>query len=189
MAKIAEARKTVEQLKLEVNIDRMKVSKAAADLLAYCEAHAKEDPLRNGCSASCCEPRGTPPQFLLPPPSFIYLNCLFQGSRLSCARSLEPSRGCAFHSPGQADVQPVQLLPSLLFLCSFFYVSPPSVYSFISLLSWGLSPNGAPPAGLPFLPRSLPVARPSHFRGFLASLRRRPPNQPFLGGAQERFGY
>ncbi|XP_044844189.1 guanine nucleotide-binding protein G(I)/G(S)/G(O) subunit gamma-8 isoform X2 [Mauremys mutica] len=38
MAKIAEARKTVEQLKLEV-------SKAAADLLAYCEAHAKEDPL------------------------------------------------------------------------------------------------------------------------------------------------
>ncbi|XP_062996110.1 guanine nucleotide-binding protein G(I)/G(S)/G(O) subunit gamma-8 [Elgaria multicarinata webbii] len=45
MAKIAEARKTVEQLKLEVNIDRMKVSKAAADLLAYCEAQAKEDPL------------------------------------------------------------------------------------------------------------------------------------------------
>ncbi|KAJ6663900.1 hypothetical protein lerEdw1_009981 [Lerista edwardsae] len=42
MAKIAEARKTVEQLKLEVNIDRMK---AAADLLAHCEAHAKEDPL------------------------------------------------------------------------------------------------------------------------------------------------
>uniref|UniRef100_W5NCK5 Guanine nucleotide-binding protein subunit gamma n=4 Tax=Lepisosteidae TaxID=7915 RepID=W5NCK5_LEPOC len=45
MAKIADARKTVEQLKLEVNIDRMKVSKAAADLLAFCEAHAKEDPL------------------------------------------------------------------------------------------------------------------------------------------------
>ncbi|XP_014456118.2 guanine nucleotide-binding protein G(I)/G(S)/G(O) subunit gamma-8 [Alligator mississippiensis] len=45
MAKIAEARKAVEQLKLEVNIDRMKVSKAAAELLAYCEAHAKEDPL------------------------------------------------------------------------------------------------------------------------------------------------
>ncbi|RXM27499.1 Guanine nucleotide-binding protein G(I)/G(S)/G(O) subunit gamma-8 [Acipenser ruthenus] len=45
MAKIAEARKAVEQLKLEVNIDRMKVSKAAADLLAFCEAHAKEDPL------------------------------------------------------------------------------------------------------------------------------------------------
>nr|XP_055035941.1 guanine nucleotide-binding protein G(I)/G(S)/G(O) subunit gamma-8 isoform X1 [Misgurnus anguillicaudatus] len=45
MAKIADARKTVEQLKLEVNIDRMMVSKAAAELMAYCEAHAKEDPL------------------------------------------------------------------------------------------------------------------------------------------------
>ncbi|XP_057389438.1 guanine nucleotide-binding protein G(I)/G(S)/G(O) subunit gamma-8 isoform X1 [Balaenoptera acutorostrata] len=45
MAKIAEARKTVEQLKLEVNIDRMKVSQAAAELLAFCEAHAKDDPL------------------------------------------------------------------------------------------------------------------------------------------------
>ncbi|XP_036823782.1 guanine nucleotide-binding protein G(I)/G(S)/G(O) subunit gamma-8-like isoform X1 [Oncorhynchus mykiss] len=51
MAKIADARKTVEQLKLEVNIERMmhvlyvQVSKAAADLMAFCEAHAKEDPL------------------------------------------------------------------------------------------------------------------------------------------------
>nr|XP_031537805.1 guanine nucleotide-binding protein G(I)/G(S)/G(O) subunit gamma-8 isoform X3 [Vicugna pacos] len=38
MAKIAEARKTVEQLKLEV-------SQAAAELLAFCETHAKDDPL------------------------------------------------------------------------------------------------------------------------------------------------
>ncbi|MEJ1286039.1 guanine nucleotide binding protein (G protein) gamma 8 [Cricetulus griseus] len=45
MAKIAEARKTVEQLKLEVNIDRIKVSQAAAELLAFCETHAKDDPL------------------------------------------------------------------------------------------------------------------------------------------------
>ncbi|KAM6911113.1 guanine nucleotide-binding protein G(I)/G(S)/G(O) subunit gamma-8 [Lycodopsis pacificus] len=45
MAKIADARMTVEQLKLEVNIERMMISKAAADLMAYCEAHAKEDPL------------------------------------------------------------------------------------------------------------------------------------------------
>ncbi|XP_037605697.1 guanine nucleotide-binding protein G(I)/G(S)/G(O) subunit gamma-8 [Sebastes umbrosus] len=45
MAKIADARKTVEQLKLEVNIERMMISKAAADLMTYCEAHAKEDPL------------------------------------------------------------------------------------------------------------------------------------------------
>ncbi|CAG5874150.1 unnamed protein product [Menidia menidia] len=47
MAKIADARKTVEQLKLEVNIERMMISKAAADLMAYCETHAKEDPLRS----------------------------------------------------------------------------------------------------------------------------------------------
>uniref|UniRef100_A0A1A7Z5E8 Guanine nucleotide-binding protein subunit gamma n=1 Tax=Iconisemion striatum TaxID=60296 RepID=A0A1A7Z5E8_9TELE len=45
MAKIADARKTVEQLKLEVNIERMMVSKAAAELMSYCESHAKEDPL------------------------------------------------------------------------------------------------------------------------------------------------
>ncbi|XP_010736295.1 guanine nucleotide-binding protein G(I)/G(S)/G(O) subunit gamma-8 [Larimichthys crocea] len=45
MAKIADARKTVEQLKLEVNTERMMVSKAAAELMAYCESHAKEDPL------------------------------------------------------------------------------------------------------------------------------------------------
>uniref|UniRef100_UPI00398EF0D6 guanine nucleotide-binding protein G(I)/G(S)/G(O) subunit gamma-8-like n=1 Tax=Pristiophorus japonicus TaxID=55135 RepID=UPI00398EF0D6 len=44
-AKIAEARMAVEQLKLEVHIDRMQVSQAAAELLAYCEEHAKEDPL------------------------------------------------------------------------------------------------------------------------------------------------
>uniref|UniRef100_A0A8C9PWK7 Guanine nucleotide-binding protein subunit gamma n=1 Tax=Spermophilus dauricus TaxID=99837 RepID=A0A8C9PWK7_SPEDA len=44
MAKIAEARKTVEQLKLEVNIDRMKVH-SVAQLLAFCETHAKDDPL------------------------------------------------------------------------------------------------------------------------------------------------
>ncbi|CAN0405240.1 guanine nucleotide-binding protein G(I)/G(S)/G(O) subunit gamma-2 [Lethenteron reissneri] len=44
-ASIAQARKAVEQLKLEANMDRIKVSKAAADLMAYCEIHAKDDPL------------------------------------------------------------------------------------------------------------------------------------------------
>uniref|UniRef100_A0A8C6HWF3 Guanine nucleotide-binding protein subunit gamma n=1 Tax=Mus spicilegus TaxID=10103 RepID=A0A8C6HWF3_MUSSI len=44
-ASIAQARKLIELLKMEANIDRIKVSKAAADLTAYCEAHAKEDPL------------------------------------------------------------------------------------------------------------------------------------------------
>nr|XP_006122128.1 guanine nucleotide-binding protein G(I)/G(S)/G(O) subunit gamma-4 [Pelodiscus sinensis] len=42
---ISQARKAVEQLKMEAYMDRIKVSKAAADLLAYCEAHIGEDPL------------------------------------------------------------------------------------------------------------------------------------------------
>ncbi|XP_059422412.1 guanine nucleotide-binding protein G(I)/G(S)/G(O) subunit gamma-2-like isoform X1 [Carassius carassius] len=51
-AGIAQARKLVEQLKMEANIDRIKVSKAAADLTSYCEAHAKEDPLLSPVPAS-----------------------------------------------------------------------------------------------------------------------------------------
>ncbi|XP_041881217.1 guanine nucleotide-binding protein G(I)/G(S)/G(O) subunit gamma-4 isoform X1 [Corvus kubaryi] len=42
---ISQARKAVEQLKMEAYMDRIKVSKAAADLLAYCDAHIGEDPL------------------------------------------------------------------------------------------------------------------------------------------------
>uniref|UniRef100_A0A4X1UJY1 Guanine nucleotide-binding protein subunit gamma n=1 Tax=Sus scrofa TaxID=9823 RepID=A0A4X1UJY1_PIG len=44
-ASISQARKAVEQLKMEACMDRVKVSQAAADLLAYCEAHVREDPL------------------------------------------------------------------------------------------------------------------------------------------------
>uniref|UniRef100_A0A3B3S9A6 Guanine nucleotide-binding protein subunit gamma n=2 Tax=Paramormyrops kingsleyae TaxID=1676925 RepID=A0A3B3S9A6_9TELE len=44
-ASISQARKTVEQLKMEACMDRIKVSKAAADLMAYCDAHIREDPL------------------------------------------------------------------------------------------------------------------------------------------------
>uniref|UniRef100_A0A3B3ZUZ8 Guanine nucleotide-binding protein subunit gamma n=2 Tax=Periophthalmus magnuspinnatus TaxID=409849 RepID=A0A3B3ZUZ8_9GOBI len=51
-ASIAQARKLVEQLKMEANIDRIKVSKAAADLMSYCDAHAKEDPLLSPVPAS-----------------------------------------------------------------------------------------------------------------------------------------
>ncbi|MEJ1284504.1 guanine nucleotide binding protein (G protein) gamma 4 [Cricetulus griseus] len=42
---ISQARKAVEQLKMEAGMDRVKVSQAASDLLAYCEAHVREDPL------------------------------------------------------------------------------------------------------------------------------------------------
>ncbi|XP_047208402.1 guanine nucleotide-binding protein G(I)/G(S)/G(O) subunit gamma-4 isoform X1 [Girardinichthys multiradiatus] len=44
-ASISQARKAVEQLKMEACMDRIKVSKAAADLMAYCDAHTREDPL------------------------------------------------------------------------------------------------------------------------------------------------
>uniref|UniRef100_A0AAR2J9W0 Guanine nucleotide-binding protein subunit gamma n=1 Tax=Pygocentrus nattereri TaxID=42514 RepID=A0AAR2J9W0_PYGNA len=42
---VGQARKLVEQLKIEASFCRIKVSKAAADLMAYCDAHACEDPL------------------------------------------------------------------------------------------------------------------------------------------------
>ncbi|XP_035301701.1 guanine nucleotide-binding protein G(I)/G(S)/G(O) subunit gamma-2-like [Cricetulus griseus] len=51
-ASIAQARKLVELPKTEANIDRIKVSKVAADLVAYCEALAKEDPLLTPVPAS-----------------------------------------------------------------------------------------------------------------------------------------
>ncbi|XP_059838143.1 guanine nucleotide-binding protein G(I)/G(S)/G(O) subunit gamma-4 [Mobula hypostoma] len=44
-ASISQARKAVEQLKMEACMDRMKVSKASADLMAYCDAHLRDDPL------------------------------------------------------------------------------------------------------------------------------------------------
>uniref|UniRef100_A0A4W5R9R1 Guanine nucleotide-binding protein subunit gamma n=4 Tax=Salmoninae TaxID=504568 RepID=A0A4W5R9R1_9TELE len=42
---VGQARKLVEQLKIEASFCRIKVSKAAADLMAYCDTHAIEDPL------------------------------------------------------------------------------------------------------------------------------------------------
>ncbi|XP_072805038.1 guanine nucleotide-binding protein G(I)/G(S)/G(O) subunit gamma-4-like isoform X1 [Vicugna pacos] len=42
---ISQARKAVEQLKMEACMDRVKVFQVAADLLAYCEAHVREDHL------------------------------------------------------------------------------------------------------------------------------------------------
>lgn len=42
---IGQARKLVEQLKIEASMCRIKVSKAAADLMTYCDSHTCEDPL------------------------------------------------------------------------------------------------------------------------------------------------
>ncbi|KAG5276473.1 hypothetical protein AALO_G00132450 [Alosa alosa] len=45
MSCVNHARKVVEQLRVESGIERIKVSKAAADLMHYCELHGRSDPL------------------------------------------------------------------------------------------------------------------------------------------------
>ncbi|XP_072925429.1 guanine nucleotide-binding protein G(I)/G(S)/G(O) subunit gamma-7-like isoform X1 [Hemitrygon akajei] len=49
---IAHTRKAVEQLRMEAGIDRIKVSKAATDLMNYCEEHTTKDPLLIGIPTS-----------------------------------------------------------------------------------------------------------------------------------------
>ncbi|KAG9277793.1 hypothetical protein AMEX_G7838, partial [Astyanax mexicanus] len=49
---IAQARRIVQQLRIEANIERIKVSKASADLMHYCGEHARYDPLLMGIPAS-----------------------------------------------------------------------------------------------------------------------------------------
>uniref|UniRef100_A0A671XTN6 Guanine nucleotide-binding protein subunit gamma n=2 Tax=Sparus aurata TaxID=8175 RepID=A0A671XTN6_SPAAU len=49
---IANARRTVQQLRIEASIERIKVSKACADLMSYCSEHARSDPLLMGIPAS-----------------------------------------------------------------------------------------------------------------------------------------
>lgn len=46
------ARQTVQQLRLEARKERIKVSKACADLVSFCNTHAKNDPLIMGIPAS-----------------------------------------------------------------------------------------------------------------------------------------
>ncbi|KAK7888654.1 hypothetical protein WMY93_024214 [Mugilogobius chulae] len=49
---LAQARRTVQQLRREARIDRIKVSKASSDLMRYCSEHAKYDPLLMGIPTS-----------------------------------------------------------------------------------------------------------------------------------------
>uniref|UniRef100_A0A3B3YMN8 Guanine nucleotide-binding protein subunit gamma n=1 Tax=Poecilia mexicana TaxID=48701 RepID=A0A3B3YMN8_9TELE len=49
---VAQARRTVQQLRREARIDRIKVSKASSDLMRYCGEHAKNDPLLMGIPTS-----------------------------------------------------------------------------------------------------------------------------------------
>ncbi len=47
-AQVANLRKTVEQLRMEASIERLKISKAGADLMDYCQANSSEDYLITG---------------------------------------------------------------------------------------------------------------------------------------------
>ncbi|KAF7692309.1 hypothetical protein HF521_009919 [Silurus meridionalis] len=49
---LALAKRVVQQLRVEASIERVKVSKASADLMRYCSEHAKYDPLLMGIPAS-----------------------------------------------------------------------------------------------------------------------------------------
>ncbi|XP_001509153.2 putative guanine nucleotide-binding protein G(I)/G(S)/G(O) subunit gamma-14 [Ornithorhynchus anatinus] len=49
---IGQARRAVEQLRMEAGIDRVKVSKAAGELLQFCLEHAKSDPFLMGIPAA-----------------------------------------------------------------------------------------------------------------------------------------
>ncbi|XP_057566501.1 putative guanine nucleotide-binding protein G(I)/G(S)/G(O) subunit gamma-14 isoform X2 [Hippopotamus amphibius kiboko] len=49
---IGQARRAVEQLRMEAGIDRVKVSKAATDLLQFCTEQAKSDPFLVGIPAA-----------------------------------------------------------------------------------------------------------------------------------------
>ncbi|KAJ3595379.1 hypothetical protein NHX12_004683 [Muraenolepis orangiensis] len=49
---LAHARRTVQQLRIEASIDRVKVSQASAELMNYCGEHVKNDPLVMGIPTS-----------------------------------------------------------------------------------------------------------------------------------------
>ncbi|XP_013888947.1 guanine nucleotide-binding protein G(I)/G(S)/G(O) subunit gamma-12 [Austrofundulus limnaeus] len=49
---INHARRMVQQLRMEASRERIKVSKASADLMNYCHEHARTDPLLVGIPTS-----------------------------------------------------------------------------------------------------------------------------------------
>ncbi|XP_006631534.1 guanine nucleotide-binding protein G(I)/G(S)/G(O) subunit gamma-12-like [Lepisosteus oculatus] len=49
---VAQARRAVDQLRLEASVDRIKISIAATDLVRFCQDHSKSDPLLTGIPTS-----------------------------------------------------------------------------------------------------------------------------------------
>ncbi|KAL0993376.1 hypothetical protein UPYG_G00106960 [Umbra pygmaea] len=49
---VMQARRTVDQLRVEANTDRIKISIAAAQLVQYCQEHSRSDPLLTGIATS-----------------------------------------------------------------------------------------------------------------------------------------
>nr|XP_056703972.1 putative guanine nucleotide-binding protein G(I)/G(S)/G(O) subunit gamma-14 [Euleptes europaea] len=49
---VSQGHQAVKQLRAEAGLERMKVSKAASDLLQYCLEHSKNDPLLTDIPAS-----------------------------------------------------------------------------------------------------------------------------------------
>ncbi|XP_073791234.1 GGL domain-containing protein isoform X1 [Danio rerio] len=47
-----EARRAVEQLRMETELQRIKISAAAEQLVQYCQEHRRADPLLTGIAAS-----------------------------------------------------------------------------------------------------------------------------------------
>ncbi|XP_016106358.1 GGL domain-containing protein [Sinocyclocheilus grahami] len=49
---VLQARRAVEQLRLETELQRIKISAAAEQLVQYCQEHRRADPLLTGINAS-----------------------------------------------------------------------------------------------------------------------------------------
>ncbi|MBN3285187.1 GBG12 protein, partial [Polyodon spathula] len=49
---VTQAQRAVEQLRLEAATERIKISKAATELMLYCQENCRQDPLLSGVPAS-----------------------------------------------------------------------------------------------------------------------------------------
>uniref|UniRef100_A0A8C4ZA11 Guanine nucleotide-binding protein subunit gamma n=1 Tax=Gadus morhua TaxID=8049 RepID=A0A8C4ZA11_GADMO len=49
---VIQAKRMVDQLRVEAGMERFKISLAAAELVQYCQEHRRSDPLLTGITAS-----------------------------------------------------------------------------------------------------------------------------------------